>query len=573
MNELIDQIRSDKLVDQIKLEDLIDQTQLDHKQRIHNARTESLAFSIFNANAATHGQSTTRLNGQCLYSQLLIDCLIQMKSTRIDKEDFIFLCKEQFKKCQSDMNKIREFEENYSADTVLQWYTKASFFHQVLNKALRTQDVDFLFRFRFFIRDLKLQLEQYRCPSPVHIYRGQTLSIDELNSLRNAVGHFISVNSFFSTTKNRDVALHFLGDSELPNKLQRVLFEIDADPRYGTKPFANISAFSQFPDEDEILMMAGSVFQVIDIRHEGNQKWTIRMRLCSDNDHELKSIIEHMKNEFFDTADISLGQIGNFLRYMGKFDDAKKYYSCLLRELPDDHQDVASCYWGLGIIALDRGEYDQSLQLHQKALEIFGRTLQKDHRHVADSHNCIGQVYESQGDFTRALESCEKALTIYRKTLGEDHPDLAMCFSNMGNSYQGKKEYSEALHYHEKALALWVKSLPANHCHLGCTHNNIANAHYSLRQYDPALHHYNQAYSIKIKSLPYQHPSIADTLKNLGNVYESMGQSQRAVAYFKQATEIYNCTVLSTHSHVIDNKNNIRRLSSRIKRKAVEFCT
>lgn len=95
----------------------------------------------------------------------------------------------------------------------------------------------------------------------MRIYRGQLMSNDELKFLRVAVGQFISINSFFSTTVNRDIALFFLGDSTIINNLQRILFEIDADPHLdGIKPFANISLVSYCPDEEEILMMIGSVF-------------------------------------------------------------------------------------------------------------------------------------------------------------------------------------------------------------------------------------------------------------------------------------------------------------------------
>lgn len=64
------------------------------------------------------------------------------------------------------------------------------------------------------------------------------------------------------------------------------------------------------------------------------------MRLCSDNDYDLKRISDHMKNEFFAAEETNLGQFGNVLRYMGKFDDAEKYYCRLLKELPYDHQDI-----------------------------------------------------------------------------------------------------------------------------------------------------------------------------------------------------------------------------------------
>jgi hypothetical protein len=193
----------------MQLNELMAQIQFDHKMQLHNKRNESLAFSICNATAAIDGQSTTELNGQFLHSQLLIDCLIRMKSTSTDKNELVSFCKVQYKRNKNELKNIQEFERDYSANSALRWYTRPSFLYQVLNKALRTQNIDLLFLFRFFIRDLEQQLEQYQCSIHIRIYRGQFMSHDELKSLQSAIGEFISINSFFSTTIDRDVALFF----------------------------------------------------------------------------------------------------------------------------------------------------------------------------------------------------------------------------------------------------------------------------------------------------------------------------------------------------------------------------
>jgi hypothetical protein len=49
---------------------------------------------------------------------------------------------------------IDEFEMDYSSENALWWYSRDSFLYGMLNKALRTQDIDTLFLFRFFIRDI-----------------------------------------------------------------------------------------------------------------------------------------------------------------------------------------------------------------------------------------------------------------------------------------------------------------------------------------------------------------------------------------------------------------------------------
>lgn len=89
------------------------------------------------------------------------------------------------------------------------------------------------------------------------------MSNDELKYL---TGEVISMNSFLSTTIDRTVALFYLDESSSQSKLQRVLFEIDADPgRDGVKSFADISSLSYFKEEKEVLMMLGSIYRLTEI--------------------------------------------------------------------------------------------------------------------------------------------------------------------------------------------------------------------------------------------------------------------------------------------------------------------
>ena len=133
-----------------------------------------------------------------------------MESVESDKQELISLFKKTYQD-DEDKNVIDEFENDYSSDNALWWYTRDSFLYKMLNKALRIQDIGTLFLFRFFIRDIYEQLKENQCSLPVRVYRGQILSIDEVNNLQKSIDDFISINSFFSTSTDRDKALSFIG--------------------------------------------------------------------------------------------------------------------------------------------------------------------------------------------------------------------------------------------------------------------------------------------------------------------------------------------------------------------------
>ena len=160
------------------------------------------------------------------------------------------------------------------------------------------QNIDLLYLFRFFIRDLGQELENNKCASRIHVYRAQQMSKREIEILQKSVGEYISMSSFLSTSFNREQARAFLVSAARSNDIGQVFFEIDADPRLDNiKPFANITSVSYFPNEEEVLFMIGSIFRLVEMKCDSDGIWNIRMILCSQNDNQLQSLFRHMKSE------------------------------------------------------------------------------------------------------------------------------------------------------------------------------------------------------------------------------------------------------------------------------------
>ena len=151
------------------------------------------------------------------------------------------------------------------------------------------------------------------------------MSVEELDSLKQHIGQFISINAFFSTSIDPRIACAYAGDGTVPNNLKRILFEIDADPSaVTTKPFADISSYSHFFNESEVLFMVGSIFNVISITSNDNHVWTIQMRLCGDDENNLQPVLKYLRSQN-GTGETNLQSFGNFLWKMGRFDLAEKY--------------------------------------------------------------------------------------------------------------------------------------------------------------------------------------------------------------------------------------------------------
>ena len=270
-----------------------------------------------------------------------------------------------------ELSNIQEFRKKYSSDQAVWWYTRDTFFYKALNAVLRTENIHMIFLFRAYIADIQQQLKTHQAKKPLRVYRGQVISGDELTTLQNSCDQFISVNSFFSTSTNDERARSFLNAPNTSENLERVLFEIVADPKAATtKPFADISALSEFPGESEILFMIGSIFRLNSVNCSAkDQIWIIKMTLCSENEHDLQEVLMYMTQQL-GSGDTNLQMLGKLLWDMGQLDMAEKYFIRLLDQLPPNVHLRGDLYEDLAKLAAQAKDYNKSVQWRKKALKF-----------------------------------------------------------------------------------------------------------------------------------------------------------------------------------------------------------
>ncbi|CAF1540791.1 unnamed protein product [Adineta ricciae] len=347
----------------VEVRELINRIETDHRslKRI----TESLSINKFSS-----GKSTTGVNGHFVFFQVLIDCLLRMKFKEEDKNELISRFKIEYNENKSELEKLDEFQKNYSSDKAVWWYTRDSFYYRTLNKALRCQNIDMIYLYRSFINDIYHMLRKHQSNIPLHVYRSQLMVKDELEELRKYIGQFVCVNSFLSTTKKYLTAVFLAGNTNAQSFMERVLFEIDADPEMAiTQPFADISKFSEFAEESEVLFMVGSIFRLDAISCTTDCVWIIRMTLCSGNEHDLKDVLVHMKKQN-GNGQTNLRTLGKILSEMGKLNLADKYYKRFLMELTLDDPLIRHVYEDLAQVSSQKGDFDNSIQWRQKSLAV-----------------------------------------------------------------------------------------------------------------------------------------------------------------------------------------------------------
>ena len=243
-----------------------------------------------------------------IWWKFFYEILQHIHPTNVAKDEFIALCREYYANNQRILNGIEEFEKDYTSDQVINWYTRDSFFYRTLNRTLRTQNFNNVFKLRLILNDLVTRLKDVQSVShhlieyPLLVYRGSKLAIEEIHKMNSNVGSSVVVNSFLSTVMDKQIALMFIEDSLNNSFIQRVLFTIEVDSDIKTTPFASISGYSSCPEEKEFLFSIYSTFCIQSVHLGEDNIWNIRLKFVDnllDTDFGERSIFSQHIDQIF----------------------------------------------------------------------------------------------------------------------------------------------------------------------------------------------------------------------------------------------------------------------------------
>lgn len=137
--------------------------------------------------------------------QRTIDTLLCLPYTNESRMEMIEEFRRLYSNNTSGLADIDIFEQTYNSNNALQWYTRDTFLFRIINRALRSSDVEMMYKIRYFLTDLYVQLDGvykqsqnfYNQPTNEKVYRGQLMSKNEFDYFQQIIGHIISINTFF----------------------------------------------------------------------------------------------------------------------------------------------------------------------------------------------------------------------------------------------------------------------------------------------------------------------------------------------------------------------------------------
>ncbi|CAM2714076.1 unnamed protein product [Rotaria socialis] len=578
-----------------------------------------LPISVINSIDITEKSTRdlTKSQAQFMWSQILMEILLDLPQTPESKQDFIDECRRRYKNNVSQQTKITEFEKTYKPSNALSWYATDSFLYRIVNKALRTQNIIYIFKCRFFIIDVYQQLKTFYSEfiknfkkNTFTVFRGQSMAADEFSKLQKNINGFISINSFFSTSLSSAVSLPYTGEGKRRPLFESVLFEIELKLDINTVPFADIAKESHMKSENEVLLCMGAIFRIESIDKRYDDLWHVKLISVDRNDNsKLAGLKNYLKNETNET--LTCLALGKILQKMGEYDKAQALYEILLAELPSNHLDIAGLYNDFGMtifktqkdskmvlsyliqslqlqmktfpkyflcytrtlsniasVYCERRNFKRSLSLLHVTLQILDLDVSTNNSNAIASQrseicNNIGQIYFKLGQLSLSLKYLKISLKIERKILPVNHPDIALTLNNIGTIYLGRLDYEKAGKSFEEAVEIVEECLTLEqHADIAQLYNNIGLIEYNRDNLDKALLYYDKALTLQLKCLPSIHWQTAAVYNNMGHIFFEKVEYKIALKMFQKSLNIGEQCQPSNHpeiSHIHQNIGKVYR--------------
>ncbi len=112
--------------------------------------------------------------------------------------------------------------------------------------------------------------------------------------------------------------------------------------------------------------------------------------------------------------------------------------------------EILKCQTYLGMVFINMGEYEKSLQLSQITINKYEKNIDKEM--LSRNYNNIGRVHQIRKNFDLSLQYFKKALTVL--TPSDDKKSIAILLTNMANIYIMLNMLDSAKFNYQKAIEI-----------------------------------------------------------------------------------------------------------------------
>lgn len=535
-------------------------------QKIHNDirsyyRNFSAPWGVFDwptTQTSLNELSDDNDNVLFVWGQILLDILYKLPSSDDEqaKEEWLSECRRVYANDKSTIGieRINKFEREYCSDDATKWYSDNGFAYRLLNQALRTKNIDIIYKCRFMLREIyqqlvKLQKDQRKNEIFITtVYRGQEITEKELEKLRRNKEQLISTNTFLSTSIDSEVAKWFLdNDARSSSDKHWIIFTITVEPEVSLPSiFAYIGEkkLTTKPDEMEVLFAPGAVFrtETVPIQAEKDHIWRMNLHLAqNDQCLELNKFIDEIQKKHSHSPN-SLYTLASVLAEMGQTNSALLFYRMLIQQSSYNNKlpeyDLLALFSNIGSLWFDIGNYYEAIRFYEKVINLIRTCYPFDVFCWVRVLSHMGSTYMELGNYKRARYFLDCAL-LYIEYFPQQRFDIhAHLYNNMGRLEQNEKNFDTSLTYFKKSIDIIDNHLPDEKKYLISVRLNIASVYQEQENYDLAIEKYEQIIKICEKTLPSENTPLIKTYSSMSLCYSNQGKFDKAHDYIKKSIKL-----------------------------------
>jgi tetratricopeptide (TPR) repeat protein len=218
------------------------------------------------------------------------------------------------------------------------------------------------------------------------------------------------------------------------------------------------------------------------------------------------------------------------LNRWGAWDQEEALVRDTLSRMEPTSSSAARWFHELGVIAQERGDYDEAGRRYQQSLEIK-ESLGDEAGMATDYHN-LGTLAQLQGDYREAERHYQQSLEI-KKRLGNE-AGIAASSAQLATLAQLRGDYDEAASRYKQSLDVFERL--GDEFNVGLSYAQLGTLAQLRGSDDEAAAHYNQSVGI-FKRLGAQ-PRLASVYRKLGTLAQRRGDYDKAARRYQQSLDI-----------------------------------
>ena len=208
-------------------------------------------------------------------------------------------------------------------------------------------------------------------------------------------------------------------------------------------------------------------------------------------------------------------------------------------DLADEPLVQADLYLTLGGLRARLGQYEQSLELSDRALAIYQAQLGEDDERAARGELLRGSVLVSTRRHAEVAAALERATRLFERNPQSQILPLAEARRLLASAYIGLDRRDEGRASVQAAYEEVLKELGPTHAETAKTQLELAQILEVLADYEPAERHYRGALKAFEALYGTANPQIAAARRDLGGLLDRTGRTREAELELREAARTF----------------------------------